>query len=448
MASPSEQTILVRASRFMRLPAGRGRLLAIGVAVACVAVLSIWTWGVRQANVLPDVGDPFDVEFELRPILVLDDDNAFVLYSHLKRQRLKFPTKLSQIQFDKLTWSQVGEDLRAFVDQHGPALELWREASERPLALYHQPSTSAIDTLLPIVQEVSYLARLAGLEGSRHEEKGEMIEAWIWYRAMLRASRHVGMYGVIIERLIGARMHQLAAERILHWAADPRTETKLLHQALHDVLVADAMTPPVSRALRLDYLIYLRDLKELRVLVKDIPMPGGRYGWFEQMVAASGAKPQIQRARLHATNDVERSLRVFRLLFANWLAQIDKPESERAPIAIDKPNVIYAADPSAPPAARAVAPEVLNEAIGHTAFAQEALRPPDSKSLHNEAFDPTSFLGREPRRRAVLIVKLAALLYRRELGHPPATAAALLGKYLDRLPEGIKPEDPIPQSLD
>jgi hypothetical protein len=185
----------------------------------------------------------------------------------------------------------------------------------------------------------------------------------------------------------------------------------------------------------------------------DIPMPGGRFGWFEQMVKASGAKPQIQRIRLHATNDVDRSRRAFRLLFANWLAQVDRPASERAPIAILNPTVIFAADPTVPFAARAVAPEVLDKAIDHAAFAQEAFRPPSDLgpgvAWHmNAPFDPKSLVAREPRRRAVLIVKLAAELYRRELGHPPSTAGSLVGRCLTELPQGIKHDDPIPSSLD
>jgi hypothetical protein len=48
----------------------------------------------------------------------------------------------------------------------------------------------------------------------------------------------------------------------------------------------------------------------------------------------------------------------------------------------------------------------------------------------------------------VLIVKLAAELYRREQGKPPANAGALLGRYLTVLPGGIKIDDPIPAGID
>ena len=40
--------------------------------------------------------------------------------------------------------------------------------------------------------------------------------------------------------------------------------------------------------------MFLRDLEEMRVMVKDIPMPGGRFGVLEQMVAATGVKAPIQ----------------------------------------------------------------------------------------------------------------------------------------------------------
>ncbi len=276
-----------------------------------------------------------------------------------------------------------------------------------------------------------------------------MEEAWTRYRAMLRSSRHAGMNGVIMERLVGAAMFELAARRIVHWAADARVDARLMRRALDDIVAADAMTPPLSRALKLDYLMAMRDLGELRVMVQDIPMPGGRSGWLEQAVAATGAKPAIQRVRLQATNDVERSRRVARLLLANWLAQADKPASERAPIAIFKPNVIFAADAGAPPAVRTVAPQVLDKAIDHAAFARELFRPDErlvgGSTLWNAPWDERYSLGREPRRRAVLIVKLAAGLYRREQGKAPTRAGDLVGGYLKVLPEGINPEEAIPE---
>jgi hypothetical protein len=431
----------------------RGLVLTLGLAAGSIAVLAIWIFGVRNVGGLPDVGDPFDVALARQPIVIPDADNAYVLYTEAKQKLLRLPAALHKVDLKTLTWATAGDEVRDFTEQNRPALEAWREGTGRPDALYNQPGKLAVDTLLPVVQELRLLASLAALEGSRHEEKAEMEEAWRWYRATLRSSRHVGRHGVIIERLVGAVIHETAARRILHWAADPRVDARLLRQALDDTLAADAMTPPVSETLKLEYLMYLRDMQELRVMVDEIPLPGGRFGLLEQIVAATGAKPQVQRFRLQATNDVERSRRALRLVFANWLAQVDKPVSDRAAIAIRKPTLIYAGDPSAPPAARALDPEILDKAIDQTSLAQVMLRPVELSSgggtpMTKAPWEGDGLLAREPRRRAVLIVKLAAELYRREHGRPPKTGGVLLGSYLKELPYGIQSNDAIPATLE
>jgi hypothetical protein len=340
MESIPKESLPGRPQRGGKLLRGPGRRLLLGLVVASIAVAGLWISGIRRVDGLPDVGDPFDIAEALRPIVIPDADNAYVLYSQARPSPFPVPATVSHVAFDSLTWSKAGENVRAFAAEKRPALELWRQGSERPDAIYHQPGQFALDTILRLASDVRFFAMLAALEGSRLEEKGAMDQAWIWYRAMLRSSRHVGMHGSLIERMMGASTHYLAARRIVHWAADPRVDAKLLRQALNDTLAADAMTPPLSDNLKLEYLMHVRDMDELRVMITEVPMPGGRFGWFEQIVLATGQKASIQRLRLRATNDVERSRRATRLLFSNWLAQIDKPASKRAAIAIQKPVLI------------------------------------------------------------------------------------------------------------
>ena len=64
------------------------------------------------------------------------------------------------------------------------------------------------------------------------------------------------------------------------------------------------------------------------------------------------------------------------------------------------------------------------------------------------AWEGESPLAREPRRRAVLIVKLAAELYRREHGRPPENAGALLHGCLKELPNGISRDEEIPADIE
>ncbi len=214
---------------------------------------------------------------------------------------------------------------------------------------------------------------------------------------------------------------------------------KLLRRALDDVLAADELTPPLSNALKLGYLINLRDLKEMRVMVGEIAMPGGRGGLLDQWATAAGVRTQFQRLRLRATNDVERSRRGLRLLYANWLAQVDKPASKRAILATEQPIPIYTSDPTAPAAARAFAPEILAKAIDDTVLVRVIFRPDEfgyGRSLRSSlSWEGNGPLAREPLCRANLIVKVAAELYRREHGQPPAKAGALLGSYLKVLPD-------------
>ncbi len=435
-----------------QLRIGRGKLLALGVFGALVAIPSVTLWHLRSVDSLPDVGDPFDVAAALRRVDVADDANAFVAYHEAHQKLAKLKAEMAKVDFLALSWSKAAAPVREFLAQNRPALELWRAGSERPDALYHQPGQLAIDTLLPLVQDLATLRRLAVLEGSRLEEEGKMDQAWTWYRALLRSSRLVGRHGVIIERVVGASLHESAAKRIFRWAADPRVDAKLLGGALDDVLAADALTPPLSDALKLGYLINLRDLDEMRVLVNDVPMPGGPGGLLDRLATSAGVRTQFQRFRLRATNDVERSRRALRLLYANWLAQVDKPASKRAKLATDEPTPIYAADPTAPAAARAISPEVLVKAIDHTALARlmfrDELDADGPAPISPAPWEGNGSLARERLRRARLTVKLAAELYRREHGQPPAKVGALLGSYVKVLPDGINPDDTIPAAAD
>jgi hypothetical protein len=130
-----------------------------------------------------------------------------------------------------------------------------------------------------------------------------------------------------------------------------------------------------------------------------------------------------------------------------------KPAARRAPIAISKPTLIYAADPTAPLAARAVAPENLSMAIDDTALARQMFRPAGMTAtsgtpMSRSPWEGDGLLAREPRHRAALIVKLAAELFRREHNKAPTTAGALVGPYLRVLPEGIDKDEPCPDRID
>ena len=279
----TDQDVETRRRRFATL-----RLLGFVVA-GLGTVIAVDIWRIRSLDGLPDVGDPFDVAAALRPIDLRDEQNAYVAYAAVDSVPFRWPQELAKVNFKTLTWSS-GQSVRDFVAQKRPALELWREGSERPDALYHQLREIAADTLLGLAQDMRFLAVLAGVEGSRLEEEGAMGEAWTWYRAMLRFSRHVERHGGLIERHIGVAVHELATRRILHWAADPRVDVKQLRQALDETLAADALTPPLSEALKYEYLMYLRDTYELRAMIPEVALPGGKGGILEGLTSQMGIR--------------------------------------------------------------------------------------------------------------------------------------------------------------
>ncbi len=331
------------------------RRLALGVSVGFLVLICVAIWRKWGADDLPDIGDPFDVAEALRPVNLPDEQNAYAVYATSYPGRVEFPANwtLTTVNFKGMTWTTAGQAVRAFVDEKRPALEKWRVACERPDALFLQPGQQAKGRPIPLLwHDMWLLSVMAGLEGSRLEDEGAMGQAWDWYRAMLRFSRLGGRHGGIPG--VGAQVHEQATIRILHWASDPRVDATQLRKALQDTLAADALTSPLSEVLKCSYLYFVNPdfMRFLRDFGRPVPpLPGGEHGPLDQMASLVGVRVPARVAWLRAGNDVEQAHRALKLLFANWLAQVDRPAAQRAPAAIKDPVWIYADDPPAPPAA-------------------------------------------------------------------------------------------------
>ncbi len=157
----------------------RFRVFVLAVVAALAAMVGVSLWRMRSVSDLPDVGDPFDLAAARRVVVMSDEDNAYVQYKEARRQLTRFTSALAKsVQAATGSWSKAGTNVRDYLEENRPALETWRAGTERSDAMYHQPGELAVDTLLPVVQDLRTLGRLAELEGSRHEERGEMDEAW------------------------------------------------------------------------------------------------------------------------------------------------------------------------------------------------------------------------------------------------------------------------------
>ncbi|WP_422929307.1 hypothetical protein [Singulisphaera sp. PoT] len=449
--------------RDIRRPRRRRRWALAALIVAWLAYIGVAAWRIRDLGDLPDIGVPFDMAAVGGPIRIADEDNAFVAYAEAASRLSQDPAHestrtrmfVSVVEGNPSppAWSSAPDELRRYVEANREALAIWRAGSGRRDGLYHQPGDLTFDSTMSLIPDAVVMSALAALEGSRLEEAGEREAAWDWYRAILRCSRLVGRHGNLLQRDHGARIHAFASNRIVRWAADESLGAVPLRKALRDVQEADALTPRVSEAVKIDALASEHSLAStksfesiLRSFGRSPPLLGGRKdGAIDRLVPWGGPRLAAQRVRREAGRELERSRRVFRLLCANWLAQADRPPSRQAPLATRAPIWIHADDPTAPPSARAISPRALADAIDGLDLSfllASANRPAEPLWAAGGA------LGKERRRRSALIIRLAAEVYLREQGTAPTDAGALLGKVLETLPEGIAPADPIPTALD
>ncbi len=416
----------------------RIRRLALALAALALAGSSAFvTWRTMSLDGLPDVGDPFDVEAFCRPIP--DETNAFVLYKQASALLPKEPDSNSNND-----WKTADSEQRAWFDRSQEALATWRRGTERPDASYLKPSDLTLETRIDVAQNLRIFGRLALLQGSRLEDSGDFEGALDWYLALLRSSRNCGRRGVFVERIIGIAMHRWASTRLIRWAADPKVDAKLLRRAFDATIAAGAATPPPSDALKMEYLGLLHSLNDPELMVKihdDEVVPDnkggsitryGQYGW----------KSDLIRIRRRALNEPERSRRVLRMIFANWLAYCDLPPSLQPPRVLPGSGIqasgpaklllegLFVVGDDAPGPARALPPEKLAQWYASTLDAKMAI--PAFVAVEKAVAGERSV-------QSALLFNLANELYKREHGQYPERVEELVGPYLKALPEGYQP---------
>jgi hypothetical protein len=217
------------------------------------------------------------------------------------------------------------------------------------------------------------------------------------------------------------------------WASDPRTDPLFLHQALDTLVALDAQAVPVSQALKIEYLALMHSLDDpVNLMLKS----GGLDGVYFHLENMKG----WQQAYWFLKREPERARRLVRLMFANRLAQCDKPTVERPETIGNDPNSsiwsLYVADPTAPYAARALTPKQIFAWLGSSSLAQRSIPPFNEVEPKPES---------EWNLRASAIVRIAEALYERENGKPPASADMLVGRYLKKLPRGYEEPEDVPK---
>jgi hypothetical protein len=459
MPTQSESPAAVSGSSSKTLQLLRKRLRqlrrVVVVLVACIAVATmvLAIWWLNSLNGLPDIGDPFDVA-EFRAFRIPDDQNAFAFLRRAieKLTPIRGGSWAERPYPDdpKFSWSIAKPKLREWAGENREALELFLQGADRPDAA--QPAGDPTTR-----RGLDNLDNVAFLEGSRRQESGDTAGAWNCYRAVLRMITHIRRRGSTAQRYSARAASVGLQRRLTDWATDPRTTPAQLHTALDEALKNEPNPDWDISAIKYAYL-------ELMEIERPIPLSllqviEGEWTFrLGDMALSPTMIEYLEAARRFLSREPERSRRVLRLLFAQYLAHLEtRGLPSRKPavwarlsylartIPVTKGTIkvpLYPVSPQAPAGARALPPQAVAGWLVATLNARLWLAegghsdtwpwPPDRAGARRFVAD------RKAHRE--LVIMLATELYRRERGSLPSSDEALVGTYLKSLPDDSSPE--------
>ncbi|MGQ0635011.1 MAG: hypothetical protein ACT4QC_10400 [Planctomycetaceae bacterium] len=346
---------------------------------------------------LPDIPAPVDIA-SLDAIDVPAGDNAFELYREAAAAMKPIVTtnwEQYEVGLEE-GWHAIPVEFRDWLEANRRPLELFLEGSERPELFYARPmplGSPQSNANLEFVQEIRNLARVVHLEALRREAAEDFGGAWAMYAALFRSSRQPGRNGPLIDRLIGAAVHANACLATQRWATDSRVDMGMLRQALADARSIYSRTVPLAAPLKWEYACWMKSIDAMT--------------W-----------------AMNLAGILDRSRRVTKLSFANWLSQCDLPRPQRTK-RLAGTLELYEADPEKTVANGGFPAERIADWAQRDLFAI-LLAPSVRQTI--EAHD------REQMRQAMLELALCLHIYHREQGEFPATLERLIGDDLPELP--------------
>jgi hypothetical protein len=431
---PSQSPAQSMRSRLRRYLARRSRqflrLMLVFVLGLVFMAGALEAWRGASLIGLPNIGDPFDVA-EFRSFRIPEQDDAIVLLRQAQEKLTRMPGLPSAVlrRGPSVGWSKAAPELRDWVAANRDLLEVFRMASERKDGIPHP----GFDQDLYRHYFVGEFAWLVLLEGSRLDEQGDMEGAWRWYRSLFRMKVHVMRRGSVFQRFLTDGNCSDLRPQIATWAANPRTSVPLLRQALADILAGEPKPEWDVFSLKIDYLAQMHEFDSKWGIVQQ-----GEDEDQHWKIGGEDLPPNLAwipyATKRYFWNEPERSRRVMRLAFANWLAHAENEDPQ-----LQKPAVhatfrmgnrttgvdFYSVDPKARAEARKLAPADLAKWFVGTR---------DAKILLSRFWPWPAIRTTERREHRALVLILADELYKRDHGKPPTSEADLIGSYLDRLP--------------
>lgn len=399
------------------------RVLGV-VAFVLVATAAAAPFLYRHAQLvgLPDIGDPFDAG-KFGTVIAGDDANAMLYYQAAVPPEQPDSDAVDseghavdelQRAFDK-GWTHATPGIRAWLDSSRPALTLMKQGAKLDEAWTVQPKEQSYETFVSIGQHWP-LSKLARLEAERLRSTGSPAEAWEWLRVAFRHSRHIGMHGAAIDRLMAASFHAEVSKSIPPWAADSAVDSELLRTALANIVEDYGLTKPVSTNLRSEYFLQMDTLERYP--------PASSFDPF---------KDECQPLLSFFRNEPEVGKRVIRLTYENWLSQCDLPKHMQSPQRIVPPYLFEAR----------IAGED-RESVPVTEIERFCARSPVAMRAVGRGVPLGQGILREQTRQKQLEVVLSVQLFFREHGRLPDTPEQILNEYLSEWPSDPFAADQTP----
>jgi hypothetical protein len=352
----------------------------------------------------PDIGDPFDTK-TLSVAPVPDDQNAIAYYREAERRVVKELFARTDVKSRESLedgrnatlrngWSSANKEVRLELDANAAALDLWKQGTECADAQPFAPVAPTPEGADQILFGTLDLAELALLQAARVSAEKPPIEAWPWYRAVLRSSRHAALHTGVIGRLVSASLRGAAVEPALLWSSQSELTADQLRSTLAEVLAIEASTPPPSHSLQVEYSLNRQVLDSMTGTMR---LPFLWLGYPTRM------------------------RRTLNLVYANWLSQIDRPSVRRMPIQGEWD--LFALDPAAAQDPKLLPPETIEARCGST----KTLMPAGIvKLLVSSEGTFVNSTDRERARQAALKLDLALQIFYRAHGRFPAALDELV----------------------
>ncbi len=396
-------------------------VLVICVALAATALAICW---LRRLDGLPDIGDPFDVA-EFRAFRIPDEQNALIL---MRRAADKFTPMHLNVSMDD-------PRLRDWFEANRPLVERFIQAADQADGI-SGPEQDGDWRYYPNASNLGagMVIRMTYIEGGRRAERGDMAGAWNCYRAILRMYVHLRRRERVNDRLRAALHHGELQQRPAKWAADPRTTIPQLRRALEEMIACRPRPEWDAFTLKREYLDLMQFLEgpvnpppeeteeELTYRLGDLALPADltlQLHSIKRRLARAGTQPPghpLTLRQLAGTCGAPRPAATP----AGRAGAIPRCTTD------DQRTTLSRRSPSAGGRSR-LSPQEVASWLVTTNDARVAFQYP--------WFLWPAVRQREQRGYRERLVLLASELYHRERGTLPPSEDALVGTYLESLPD-------------